>query len=355
MLTYWLLFAVFAVGSTLTVGSVEVNGARSAAVRASGPSFILAVLMIGLLIGFRYKVGADWDNYDFIFKNAGFRTLDSALKVGDPGYQLINWVVYHQRYQIWLVNLACGAIFGWGLWRFCRAAPFPWLAVAVAVPYMVVVVAMGYSRQAVALGILMAGLVTYWRTNSIPKFAVYVAAAALFHRTAVVAFPIVAISTDRNKVINFLLAVFASVLFYDVFLCISMDDYMKHYINRGYSSQGAVVRVGMNLVAALAFWIAGRKLQFSDAERRVWRNFSIAALTLAILLLVSPSSTAVDRMSIYVIPLQVAVLSRMPLSISSPLLGSTAVLMYSAVVEFVWLNFAQFSRYWIPYRFYPFQ
>ena len=316
--------------------------------------FLPAFVAVALLLGLRYKVGADWNNYQFLFRNAGSRPLSAALRIGDPGYQLVNWLAYHSGYRIWVVNLVCGAIFSWGLWRFSRTSPFPWLAAAVAVPYVIIVVAMGYSRQAVALGIVMAGLANYWRTSSIIKLALFVAVAALFHKTAVVAFPIVALSSDRNKFLNLLIATFASVLLYDLFLGDSMDDYVLHYIRRGYSSQGAGIRIAMNLAAAAAFLAFGRQLDFSETEWRVWRNFSIAAVLLTLFLAVSPSSTAVDRLSIYVMPLQIAVLSRMPLAAGSNALGAVTVLLYMGSVEYVWLNFAQFSRYWVPYQYFPF-
>jgi hypothetical protein len=37
----------------------------------------------------------------------------------------------------------------------------------------------------------------------------------------------------------------------------------------------------------------------------------------------------------------------------SRLLGSATVVGYSLAVEFVWLSFAQFSKLWVPYNFYP--
>ena len=70
------------------------------------------------------------------------------------------------------------------------------------------------------------------------------------------------------------------------------------------------------------------------------------------LLLVVPSSTAVDRLALYVMPLQVAVLSRFPL-IFGWRLGTFIVVLYSLAIEFVWLNFATHARFWIQYQVYP--
>jgi hypothetical protein len=69
---------------------------------------------------------------------------------------------------------------------------------------------------------------------------------------------------------------------------------------------------------------------------------------------VLPSSTAVDRVSLYLMPLQLAVLVRAALLGRSRLPGTVAVLAFSFAVQFVWLNFADNARYWVPYRIYPF-
>ena len=340
MLIYWALFGFFAVG-TLMTWPVQPG------VRNRQPILLLGAILTAVIVGLRYKVGADWESYQFMFSYAARSDLARVLQLGDPGYQVLNWTVQQLGGELWLVNLVCGAIFVWGLLRFCRAQPDPWLTAAVAVPYLVIVVAMGYTRQAVALGILMAGLASFQRGGSIVRFAIYVAVAALFHKTAVVVFPLAALASTR-------IVIAASILLYDMFLGDSMDKFIQHYIKTGYSSQGAAIRVTMNIVAALAFWVVGRRMQFTETEWKLWRNFSFAAVGFLVLLLVLPSSTAVDRMSLYIMPLQLAVLSRIPIALKSPFAGRALVLSYLALVEFVWLNFAQHANFWVPYQLYPF-
>ncbi len=346
MLIYWVLFGYFALGSLLA----RAQGERT----QSRPFLAVGAIITALLIGFRYRVGGDWDTYDYWFSYAGRGDFGRVLHFGDPAYQLLNWGVAQLDVQIWAVNLVCGAIFSWGLWRLSKDQPEPWLAFAVAIPYLVIVIAMGYTRQAVALGILMAGLASFHRNASTLRFAAYVAVAALFHKTAVVAFPLVALASPRNRVLNLLTVAATSVLLYDVFLGDAMEQFVKHYVKTHYSSQGASVRIMMTLIAAILLWIGRGRFAFTETEGRLWRNFSLAAVAALVLLFVLPSSTAVDRMSLYIIPLQLAVLSRVPLATGSPLGGRVAVLAYSALVEFVWLTYGQFAWAWVPYHFYPF-
>jgi hypothetical protein len=133
---------------------------------------------------------------------------------------------------------------------------------------------------------------------------------------------------------------------------------MNTYVEQDYDAQGATVRVLMNIVPALLFLLFQRRFGLSEAERKLWRNFSIAAFgTLALLFLVE-STTVADRVAIYLIPLQIVVLSRLPHAF--PDRGKPnamlviAILSYSALVQYVWLTQAQHAEYWLPYRFYPF-
>jgi hypothetical protein len=61
-------------------------------------------------------------------------------------------------------------------------------------------------------------------------------------------------------------------------------------------------------------------------------------------------------MALYLIPLQLFVLARVPLAFSDGRTPSTvakfAVIAYSMVVQFIWLNYADNARAWIPYHNY---
>jgi hypothetical protein len=346
LLPYWLLFSYFA------IGALNENPRRGADLRTY-PFMVLGAVVVALLIGLRFEVGADWDTYRFMFEYSRYADFGRMLEIGDPAYQSLNWAVDRLDGELWVVNLVCGAIFAWGLNRFAQVQPSPWLALLVAIPYMVVVVAMGYSRQAVALGILMAGMSSILRGGSVLRFALYVGAAALFHKTAVVAFPLVALASRHNRVLNLLLGAATSLLFYDLFLGDSMEDFVENYIEAEYSSQGAAIRVVMSIIPASVFFIFQNRLKFAPDEKLIWRNFSLAAFGLLALLIVLPSSTVVDRLALYIIPLQLAVLSRVSSTIFSPIIGKTVIIVYSFAVQFVWLNYAAHAEYWLPYRLYP--
>jgi hypothetical protein len=351
------MFAFFAFGALIAQPALAADRADGQTVPFHRlpfrPFFIAGVIAIVCLIGLRYEVGGDWASYLAILNMTQGETLAASLNNGDPAYQLLNWIVATLGARVWLVNLVSGAIFGWGLYRLCSVQPSPWLAFAVAVPYMVIVVAMGYTRQSIALGVLMAGLAKQSRGASTINFALYVAVAASFHKTAAVVYPLVALSSKGSRFVNLLIAVFASILLYDLFLGDSMNVLVRNYIDTEYSSQGALTRCSMNFLAAILLWVFKDRFRFERHEFLIWRNFGLAAALFMVLLFLLPSSTVVDRLSLYIIPLQIVVLARVALLGSNRLAGTVAVLAYSFAVQFVWLNFADHARYWVPYRFFP--
>lgn len=347
MLVYWLLFAYFAAGTMLQ--------RKSRTWKSLGEQhfFLGGAILIALLVGLRYKVGGDWGSYERLLASAGTSRVDLLWLRTDPGYRFFNWCAYQLGAGVWLVNLACATVFTWGLFRFTKMQPDPWLATLVAVPYLVIAVAMGYSRQAVAIGILMAGLASLQSGASIIKFAIYVGVATLFHKTALVALPF-AVAVHRNALVNVLVCVAATAVLYGFVLEDAMDRLVTNYIGAEAQSQGAAIRIAMSLVPATVFLLEEKRFGFTREQTALWRNFSIAAFGFLILLFTVSSSTVVDRLALYVLPLQIVVLSRIPGTLTSYEFGRASIVVYSAAVLFVWLNFAANVTYWLPYQFYPF-
>jgi hypothetical protein len=125
------------------------------------------------------------------------------------------------------------------------------------------------------------------------------------------------------------------------------------YIGTGYSSSGAAVRIAMNALPAFLYFVLRSRLKLEDDELRFLDVLALVALAFVGLLYVSPSSTAVDRLALYIIPIQLLVLGRLPLNLARTKgnyqLLAAGVVVYSAAVMFVWLNFAVDADSWVPY------
>src|SRR6478609_2184282 len=129
-------------------------------------------------------------------------------------------------------------------------------------------------------------------------------------RTAALAFPLVAIGVQRSKLVNYAMVAAGGILFYDLFVATSADKLVENYVSTPMESSGAGVRVAMNLVPALIMLRFWRQLGFDEQQRLIWRNSAWMALALTAALVLVSASTAVDRLALYVIPLQLAVLPR---------------------------------------------
>ena len=350
MLPYWLLFFLAA---WRAITSLRPKPSLTSKWPAQWQlMFVVLVMMIGL----RHQVGGDWQNYANHITEAGYQSIAQTVSTGDPAYSLLNWLAARMDLGPYFVNTVCAVLFAWGLVVFCRVQPRPWLALVVAVPYLVTVVAMGYTRQGTAIGLAMLGLAAL-SDRKILRFVVFVALAATFHKSAVILMPLAILAGTRQKLWTAFWVALSSVLFYVLFLRESVDALTVNYIGAQYDSSGAAIRVAMNAVPATLFLWFRRRFVMPQVERSFWTWMSLGALAFVGLLVVSPSSTAVDRVALYWIPLQLFVLSRLP-SALGPRNGQNAfwvraVAAYSAAVLFVWLFFATHAFAWLPYQFYP--
>jgi len=354
MLIYWLLFLLVAWGAVTHMRPVFVVALNE----AGFPMLWWGVfLLLTSLIGFRHQVGGDWyAYYDYVEMVKGVSFSSAFHDVNEPLYAILQWIGANVYGGIYFVNVVCGAIFSWALIRFCREQPRPWLALAVAVPYLVIVVAMGYTRQAVALAFAMVGIVSLLH-GGVWRYMILMALGALFHKTVLVLLPAAFFVLSKQQLVRVGLGLGLIVALVAIYFHVAALYYLKHYFLDGMKSSGTTVRVAMNVVPALLFLVRRKRFLLSDFQSGFWTWMSIVALSFIPLLLVFPSSTALDRAALYLIPLQLFVLSRLPDAIGVAGRRNPewvmVVLGYSACVLYVWLNFGTYAYTWLPYQFYP--
>ncbi len=356
MWPYWLFFAIPALTSLSSrpLRNIRRDGSRRVSVDLL---WLLVMLSLALMIGLRDRVGGDWFNYFSYIFQAQFITVQEAMTRSDPGYWAINVLSLELGLGILGVNLFCGFVFALGLVIYCRSMPRPWLALAVAMPYMVTVVAMGYTRQGVALGLALIGLVALGRRRFI-WFVFWVFLAAAFHRSAVLLMGIALLMLDFRRLYNLPLLMLAALLLYQAFLEDATERLVTSYIEQEMESAGAMIRLAMNLVPAALFIRYRKRMLISTGERKLYGTMALLGVAsfLALVIGLVPS-TALDRMALYLIPLQVFVFSHLPDAIGRPGARNQMIVLYIllfyATVLFVWLNFAAHSRFWLPYRMFP--
>lgn len=312
-----------------------------------------AVLVIA--IGLRLEVGGDWYVYLRLFRLSSYQSFGEAVAQPDPAYSLASWAMAQLKLGMWAVNTICAVVFTVGLIELSRLQRNPMLAVTAAVPYLVIVVAMGYTRQGAAIGLTMLALARFG-TKDTARVFIYLVAAAAFHRSAVVVFPLVAMAYARETWMAPVVLAALALAAYVLFVSGTSDKLVVNYLQAGMSSSGAAIRVAMTVIPALLLFMFRKRFPFDRRQLRLWSIYSVASLAAVAAYLVSPSSTAVDRIVLYLIPLQLVILSTLP-SLFAPAPRqsvpiASAVISYSLAIEVVWLTVGQSAWAWLPYRSY---
>jgi len=320
---------------------------RSAWVRA------LCLVALTIFVGARFDVGGDWGAYDQRIDDLRGAELASIL-TWDPGYDLLNWIAANSvNGNVVFVNLVCAAIFVLGLLAFCSSLPRPSLALQLALPYLVFVVGMGYTRQATAIGGIMLALAAISASKTFRPLML-MALAALFHKAAAIFIPTLwwassELSNTRRVVILCVAGIAIALL-----LVPTAEYSITRYLTEDWASTGAPIRGSLNLVAAMIFLWFSSELPIATEQKNIFRIFAVGICGLSVLLLLSPTSTIVDRMGLFFLPFQIAVFSCLPNIFGNRGFSTSATIAFLVIFAWgqltAWLYLSPFAQSWLPYQ-----
>ncbi|RKX58738.1 MAG: hypothetical protein DRP29_06000 [Thermodesulfobacteriota bacterium] len=322
------------------------------------PLKFLVFLFLLIFIGLRYQVGADWDSYKKIYEFISQNGID-ALFYTDPGYGLINLVSSYLGGDIFFVNLISGFIFLIGLFYFVSKLPYPSLTIAIANSYLVFIVAMGYTRQSIAIGILMISYALYINKKYIPSL-ILPFIAVFFHKSALFGIFIVAFSmvlsykTRLNLKYYFaLLIIFIGLISISYFFFFKpyQEYFITTYILGNMESKGAYPRLLLNAIAGLLV-ISDFVKEPKTKDVIIFKTMSFFSLFF-IFLIPLLGSTTIDRLNLYLYPLQCYAYSFFVYNIknkSSKFLFYYTIMCLYFLVLVIWLLFAVHRKAWIPYK-----
>tara|TARA_B100000886_G_scaffold331881_1_gene283953 strand:- start:2784 stop:3794 length:1011 start_codon:yes stop_codon:yes gene_type:complete len=318
-------------------------------------SFFL-ILILSIIIGFRYRVGEDWGNYIINFEKIKF--VENVFLNKEFLFSGLNVISNKLNLGIYGVNVVCASIFSFGLIIFCRSLERQWLALTLSVPYIVIVIAMGYTKQSVALGILMIGFVVLSQGKKLLYLLLNIFA-SLFHLSSIVGIVFLApyyISSPKliNKISKIIISIYFLRVLYLVFIEKFLGIYIRNYVTEYQSSSsGVYIRLFLVVFPSILFLFLGKNLQLNKNQKIIWKYISFYSLSLIPLLIISPSNTIIDRMALYALPIMIFILSKLPelkfAKFSKKYTNLSAVLM-AFLIQFIWLNFAVTSRAWDPYQ-----
>ena len=324
--------------------------ANQKVVRSSAMVWTLVGFILTIFIGWRHYVGGDWYNYLRRFQQIADLSFSKVMEKSDPGYQFIVYIMNDWGFGMYAVNFLSAILFVTGLIVFLRKELNPWLGLTVAIPYLIIVVSMGYTRQGVAVGLVMWGLASLKKKNFI-RFLIFITLATSFHKSAVLMIAFGMFSQGRGKLFKAVAVVVAGVGIWLSFVEESSGALWKNYVEAEMESQGALIRVILNFIPALLLLAFRKKWKAYFNDYTLWVMVALASV--ASLFAVQFASTAVDRMALYFIPIQIVVYARLPFLMKeklSPKVTTVLIVLFYALILFVWLNYAANARYWVPYQ-----
>ena len=319
--------------------------------RESRQVIVCVAIIMAIAIGIRHEVGGDWSTYLTTFTRAENSSIENWRYVShDIGYAALNIACQNLGLGLVGVNTIAGAILMTGIAAFSQRFEAPWMVFVSATAYLVVVVGMGYTRQSIAVGFELLALIAIMDKKSL-RFLLWVALAGVFHKSAFVLLPLgIFASQNRTQIHYAAVLVSASVGIYVLFSA-EAAGYVENYVESSrYSSTGALVRLSMSAVAGTLLVFFHRQFCDNTSERLLWGVFAV--VTLIAIGLTQVSTTAADRLGIYLIPIQLFVCGRINRLSSNSAIPMAAVICYALTLT-VWLNFAVHADQWVPYQISP--
>ena len=346
MTIYWLLFAA-------SVPGIFVDPQLKSFF--SKLSWRALVVICIFVVGLRYRVGCDWQNYADLYEairtnsDFGLSRLTAIFSWG-PAFLGLNWLSAQLGLGVYFVNLVCAGISIGGLATFCRRLSIPWLGWTIATPYFIVVVTMGYTRQSVAIGLFL-GALNLLQDRKVLRYIGVILVATMFHASALVLLPLALTPWFREQPRKYI-SIFVLVIIF-LGLILGPDAYrqIQGYIDTNRVSYGAIVRSLMTIIPALFLFTFRRSLAQLSKAMEVWYLLSLASVLL--FFSVWLISTPTDRISLYLIPIQIFVWASLPIIPSFnrfQTLVKSSLVLYSASILWVWTSFGLNSRCWMPYQ-----
>lgn len=310
-------------------------------------------LMFFVAIGWRFRVGMDWNNYVLMLQRDSGKDLLELLHSAEPGFGFLLWAAQPLG-GVTFLNVVSAAAFSLGLFAFAKRCREPFLAIMVATPYLVLAVAMSATRQALALGIIFF-LFARWEQLRFDKKVLVVLFATLFHFSAFFNLAFVLLQSRMGPLVRVASAVLIAVVVLAL-IAYSPDRiafYSETYVagRRVLDSPGAVFHVLLLTIPSLFYLLFRRSWQRANGENELMDSLAVASVIALPALAIS--STGVDRLSLYFWPIAMYVWAGLP-ALASQSVTRVAIRVLiitgSMALGLSWLLFANSSHAYLPYR-----
>lgn len=308
---------------------------------------IVAIIFI-IFTGFRYEVSLDWGQYLRMYNKINQDTsLINALSVTEPSFVLLNWFMGKLGAGVYGVNFIVSIIFISGLFKFSEKMPNPWLSLISVTPYLVIVISMSAVRQTAAIGIILY-LLAGWNKDDFLKKIILSLLATSFHYSAFIAFLFVIQSMKMPLWIRWNILLIGGIITFIIFSKTEQYTiYENTYVTQNIESYGAFQHVLLNAIPATIYLLFIRK--WNEVYIRNNLMMILSYLSLLSIIGVFFSSTAVDRLALYLSPIQMLVYGSIPTVFKSQT-SAIAIISIHIAILLIWLLYANSSYAFLPYK-----
>ena len=335
-------------------------------------SYIFLILLFSIFVGLREEIGCDWGAYKNIFNLTKCTTSTEGLylcnkfgiysnleylKFKEIGFSSINLIISKFGGNLYFSNYFFSLLFVIPLLNFCSNLKRPLLAILVSYPYLITVIGIGTIRQSIAIVFLMVGI-NALNKNKIFKYYVLNSFAIIFHYSSLIFIflPLLISSKNSFKLKNikkslfflFLILGLSFFIFHNNYFSYQLDGYLNYI--KTISFKSPLIVWSMNSLPAI-FILINYKYFREDDKNRLWRNYSIISILMIFSIFFNTIISL--RLLLYFLPIKIYALSNLPkigIFKDSPSKAYLITIAISFSLLTVWLNFANHSYCYLPYK-----
>ena len=360
MIIYYLIFLVLSF-----LAYREISNPKS----LNNNSIIFLVLLFSVFIGLRNEIGCDWEGYRNLFnreictsiqdlsgKNSCLTSFE-YFKYKEIGFSLINLIIKSIGGNFYTANYIFSLLFLIPILKFCSNLERPYLAILISYPYLITVIGLGAIRQSIAIAMLMI-CINELRKKRFYKYFIYISIATSFHYSSFIFIflpLLIDLKKDKNlKIIKrsllglFFVFIFLFLIFNDNFLMKQLSGYL--FRTDPISFMTPLIIWMMIFIPALII-LLNYKFFRKDDSNHFWRNYSF--LGIFMFLPIFFNTIIAFRFLYYFYPIKIYALSnlsKIERFKKYPKSTFLAIFIFSLSILAIWLNFANHSYCYLPYK-----
>ena len=325
--------------------------------------FFLFIFML-LFISGRHYVGGDYISYLKLFDKSKVNDFG-----GFPKLQGLNYIiqfVHALNLNYFFFNFLCALAFLAGIFNFLKISNERLFIFILLIPTMIYVVGMGYTRQSVSIGLLCFAIY-YWSENMNVKKNIFFILSVFIHISSIIfIFLLFFKSYEKIKFSKlFLLTIFTtSFLFLFYYLYFNNFDNLSSAIGLDYrivkNSPLKYLKFLAHIVPCLVFLIFIKRFNKDKKLYPLYFFFLLAIVSVIILMLVfkqlaeesSYVDVIADRVLLPFLLIEALIFVRLYslIDLEYKFLFKLLIIFYFGLMLFAWLEFADNSFAWQPYR-----